>query len=285
MNFVKLEATGNDFIVIDARSQHRNWSNLAKDMCRRRLGIGADGLILIIASSKADIGMKIFNSDGSEAEACGNGFRCLAKYVIDRNIVTGLNITIETLSGLKKIEALRERNKVNWVRVSMGIPQFQLEKIPVEIELFKKKRGKIETPVFDYILKVEGRNIALSLVSMGNPHAINFISEPVSNFPISEVGPKVENHPLFPRRTNFEIARIINRNQIEARVWERGAGETLSCGSGACAIAVISKLRGFTDNNVDIILPGGILNIEWDGVGEVWLSGPAKEVFTGEWPE
>lgn len=285
MNFVKLEATGNDFIVIDARSQHRDWSNLAKDMCRRRLGIGADGLILIIASSKADIGMKIFNSDGSEAEACGNGFRCLAKYVIDRKLVTGLNITIETLSGLKKIEALRERNKANWVRVSMGIPQFQLEKIPVEIELFKKKRRKIVTPVFDYILKVEGRNIALSLVSMGNPHAINFISEPVSNFPLSEVGPKVENHPLFPRRTNFEIARIINRNQIEARVWERGAGETLSCGSGACAIAVISKLRGFTDNNVDIILPGGILNIEWDGVGEVWLSGPAKEVFTGEWPE
>lgn len=283
MNFVKFEATGNDFIIIDSRTSDENWTRLAQEMCLRRLGVGADGLILLTTSPIADIGMRIFNSDGSEAEVCGNGLRCLAKYTVDRRIISNLNFSIGTLSGIKKVETSVKMGKVNWVRVGMGVPRFQPEEIPVKVALIKKKKV-IKAPVLDYSVKVGDKKLSLSFVSMGNPHAVSFISDPVKEFPLTEIGPKVETHPIFPERVNFEIARIINSRQIEARVWERGVGETLSCGSGASAIAVIAKLKGYAENEVDITLPGGVLNVQWDGVGEVWLSGPVKEIFSGEWP-
>lgn len=284
MNFVKFEATGNDFIIIDSRTRDENWARLAQEMCLRRLGVGADGLVLLTTSSIADIGMRIFNSDGSEAEVCGNGLRCLAKYVIDREIVSTLNFSIGTLSGIKKVETSVKMGKVNWVRVGMGVPRFQPEEIPVKVELIKKKKKEvIKAPVLDYPVKIADKKLSLSFVSMGNPHAVSFISDPVKEFPLTEIGPKIEIHPFFPERVNFEIARVISHRQIEARVWERGAGETLSCGSGASAIAVIAKLKDYTESEVDITLPGGVLNIQWDGISEVWLSGPVKEVFSGEW--
>jgi diaminopimelate epimerase len=284
MKFTKLQATGNDFILIYARNVELDWPKLARDMCHRHNGIGADGLLLVIPSNTADLKMRMFNPDGSEAEVCGNGLRCFAKYVIDRGIAARQNLTVETAAGTKAIQSSISQGKVSHAKVNMGMPRFRAEDIPVLIERPQKGRGEVDiTSILDYPLNIDKRKLSLSFVSMGNPHAVSFLSQPVADFPLSEIGPQVENHPIFPERVNFEIARFLNRNKIEARVWERGAGETLSCGSGACAIAVIAKLKGYTDNEVDIILAGGTLTISWDGVGEVYLSGPVEEVFTGEW--
>jgi diaminopimelate epimerase len=284
MKFTKLQATGNDFILIYARNVELDWPKLARDMCHRHNGIGADGLLLVIPSNTADLKMRMFNPDGSEAEVCGNGLRCFAKYVIDRGIAARQNLTVETAAGTKAIQSSISQGKVSHAKVNMGMPRFRAEDIPVLIEKPQKGRGEVDiTSILDYPLNIDKRKLSLSFVSMGNPHAVSFLSQPVADFPLSEIGPQVENHPIFPERVNFEIARFLNRNKIEARVWERGAGETLSCGSGACAIAVIAKLKGYTDNEVDIILAGGTLTISWDGVGELYLSGPVEEVFTGEW--
>lgn len=286
MNFTKLQATGNDFIFVDARNMERDWSKLAREICHRYYGAGADGLILIASSNRASLKMRLFNSDGSEAEVSGNGLRCFAKYVIDRQIVAGPKITVETMSGIRTIEAAMTQGKVTHAKVNMGTPRFKAEDIPVLIDKPKKGRGEVDIKlIIDYPLTIGRRGLALSFVSMGNPHAVSFLSQPVSDFPLSVVGPQVENHRMFPERVNFEIARVLKRNKIEARVWERGAGETLSCGSGACAIAVTARNKGYIDDEIDIILKGGDLTVYWDGAGEVYLSGPVEEVFTGEWPK
>jgi diaminopimelate epimerase len=284
MKFTKLQATGNDFILLDARNMEQDWSKLARDMCHHHYGIGADGLLLVIPSKTVDLKMRMFNPDGSEAEVCGNGLRCFTKYVIDRGTVAGPNLTVETIGGTRNIQASISHGKVKQAKVNMGTPRFKAEDIPVKIDKQQQGRGKVNIkPILDYPLTIDRRKLALSFVSMGNPHAVSFVSQSVADFPLSEIGPRIENHPMFPERINFEIARVLNRSQIEARVWERGAGETLSCGSGACAIGVIAKLKGYTDNQVDIMLSGGKLSITWEGVGEVYLSGPVEEVFTGEW--
>jgi len=262
----------------------RDWQKLARDMCHRYFGAGADGIMLVITSHTASLKMRLFNSDGSEAEVSGNGLRCFAKYVIDRQIIPGPNLTVETMSGIRDIQASMSQGKVSHAKVNMGKPRFSAEDIPVIIAKPQKGRGEVDiTPILDYSLKIAAKKLNVSFVSMGNPHAVSFLSQPVADFPLSEIGPQVENHSIFPERTNFEIANVLNRNKIEARVWERGAGETLSCGSGACAIATIAKLKGYTDNEVDIMLPGGNLTITMDGAGELYLSGPVEEVFTGEW--
>ncbi len=284
MKFTKLQATGNDFILIDARNMERDWAKLARDMCHRYFGAGADGIMLVMTSHTASLKMRLFNSDGSEAEISGNGLRCFAKYAIDRKIVPGPNLTVETMAGIRTIEASLSSGKVAQAKVNMGMPRFRTEDIPALIDKSQKGRGEVDImPILDYPLNVNGKKLTLSFVSMGNPHAVNFLSQPVADFTLCEIGPQVENHPMFPQRVNFEIARVINRNKIEARVWERGAGETLSCGSGACAIAVIAKLKGYSGDKLDIMLQGGNLTVTWDGVGEVYLSGPVEEVFTGEW--
>ena len=286
MNFAKLQATGNDFIFIDARNIERDWPRLAREICHRYFGAGADGLILVATSNRASLRMRLFNSDGSEAEVSGNGLRCFAKYVIDRHMVTSPNLTVETMSGIRTIEATMSRGKVTHAKVNMGTPRFKAEDIPVLIDKPQKGRGEVDIiPIIDYPFNVGRRSLILSFVSMGNPHAVTFLSQPVVDFPLSVVGPRVENHRIFPERVNFEIARVLKRNSIEARVWERGAGETLSCGSGACAIVVTARNKGYTDDEVDIILKGGDLTVYWDGAGEVYLSGPVEEVFSGEWPK
>lgn len=268
IRFTKMQATGNDFIVVETNMNH-GWNALAKAMCERRFGIGADGIILVMPSKKADIRMRMFNPDGSEAEACGNGTRCLVRYAIDKGLVDGKEITIETLGGLRKA---RQVGKL--IQANMGKPIFKAELIPVE-----DTRDK----VMDHPLNIGGRQLSLTCLSMGNPHAVAFIDEPVEKFPLEAVGPKVERHPFFPNRVNFEIANVIGKDKIRARVWERGAGETLSCGTGACAIAVAARLHKFCNKETAVILPGGTLMIDWNGKGEVKLSGPAKQVFKGEW--
>jgi len=287
MRFSKLQATGNDFILVDARIKTAEWPRLAQAMCDRHFGVGADGLMLVQNSTSADLKMRLFNSDGSEAEVSGNGLGCFAKYAIEKGLVGNLplgaepgdlRLSVETLSGVRKVEACVSGNKVSRVEVNMGSPRFQPEQIPAQI--------KVDIiPVLNYPLAIDGRELTLCLVSMGNPHAVTFLSQVVADFPLDEIGPKVAMHPVFPERTNFEVARVLNRRKIEARVWERGVGETLACGSGASAIAVTARLLDYADNEVDIILAGGPLTVSWDGVGEVLLSGPVEEVFAGEWPE
>jgi diaminopimelate epimerase len=286
MNFTKLQATGNDFIFVDAREGERDWAELAREMCHRYLGVGADGLILVQNSGTASFKMRLFNSDGSEAEVSGNGLRCFAKYVLDRKMVAESTITVETMSGIRTVEATMSQGRVTHARVNMGIPRFRAKEIPVLIEKAQQGRDVVDImSIIDYSLEIDRRIFNLSFVSMGNPHAVMFLSRPVADFPLAEIGPKVENHRMFPERINFEIARVLKPGRIEARVWERGAGETLSCGSGACAIAVTSRIKGFTNNKVDIMLAGGELTVDWDGEGGVYLMGPVEEVFSGEWPK
>lgn len=288
MNFAKLQATGNDFVVIDARNLRRNWPDLARKMCHRHLGIGADGLILILPSKVAELKMRMFNPDGSEAHMCGNGLRCLAKYAFERRLVRERVFTVETLAGIRMLKVTLLQDKVKKVKVSMGTPAFAAENIPVAIDVQKpsdKNDDKVDiTPILDYPLKLGNTLLPVSLISMGNPHAVTFLNQPLDSYPLNEIGPKVEHHPLFPQRTNFEIARVVNEKTIEVRVWERGAGETLSCGSGACAVAVLASYKGLVrGKKVDIILRGGRLSVSRNSRGEVFLEGPVEEVFVGTW--
>ena len=280
MNFTKRQGAGNDFVLVEGREAPSDWSPLAKAVCDRHFGIGADGLLVLLPSDKANLKMRIFNPDGSEAEACGNGLRCLVKYALVKGLVSAKNaeISVETGVGVRKAR-LQNQGKKTVIQTAMGKPGFGAKELPVALEA--KKPG----PIMDYKLSLGDRELLLSLVSMGNPHAVYFGQLPVADFPLAQIGSQVEKHPLFPNRTNFEVARVLSREQIEARVWERGVGETLACGSGAGAIAVLARLHGYTENKVDIKLPGGILNVEWDGVGEVFLSGPAEIVFIGDWPD
>jgi diaminopimelate epimerase len=230
--------------------------------------------------------MRIFDADGSEAEACGNGIRCLVRYFADKNSVRSGSeeISVETVAGIRTAVVFKTAGKISKIQTSMGKPEFGNKYTPLVTE---KEAGELIdiNSVPHLPVTVGNKELCLGLVSMGNPHAVHFTDEPVSDFPLSRLGPQVEHHKAFPMRTNFEIARIINREHIESRVWERGVGETLACGSGACAITVVAQLLGHGGNKVDIKLPGGVLGVEWDGAGEVFLSGPAEPVFTGEWPD
>jgi len=286
INFTKMQATGNDFILVEASEVNQDWSRMAIAMCDRHFGVGGDGLLVVSPSDKADLRMREFNLDGSEAEACGNGLRCVAKYAAYSGLVGAgtRQILVETTAGVRRAKLYRVNGEITRIQVSMGKPRFGIKDIPVVIEPSQKETVDI-TPILDYSLTVDGKELLLNFVSMGNPHAVCFGQHPVADFPLSQLGPKVERHRIFPNRVNFEVANVINRQQIEARVWERGVGETLACGSGACAVTVAAQLHGYIGNKADIKLPGGILSVEWDGVGEVLLSGSAKVVFTGEWPE
>jgi len=279
MDFIKLQATGNDFVLIDGRRmKQRDWSALSQKMCHRHFGMGADGILLILPSRKADFYMRMFNPDGSEAEACGNGLRCAGIYAIENGLARDKEIKIETPAGIK---ILRKQGKKS-IQVDMGKPVLTPAAIPVLVE---RKGTSKAAPVIDYPLAIGKKKLELTCVSIGNPHAVFFLDQPVAEFPLAEIGPKVEHHPMFPNRINFEIVNVLSRSKLRARVWERGAGETLSCGTGACAIAVAARLKKLTGNPVDIILPGGTLSIDWDEKGDVFLSGPAEAVFTGNWKD
>ena len=285
VEFTKMHSSGNDFVVVREEDSRHSWAKLAKSMCDRRFGVGADGVLVVQPSSKADFKVRVINSDGSEAEVCGNGLICMGRYAIDEGIVEASrsDVTVETKAGVKKIELIKQGGKVKQVRVSIGRPRFRPEEIPA---LVKAEEVDDKTkPVLDYPVFAGNRKLLLNLVSMGNPHAVYFITKPVLDFPLNRLGPVVENHPLFPQRVNFEVVRLVNSKQVEARVWERGAGETMACGSGACAIAVAARLHGFVGDQVDVALPGGTLSVEWDGEGDVKLTGHPELVFTGAWIE
>jgi len=286
VKFTKMQSAGNDYVLVEGSDIHCDWPSLAIAMCDRHFGIGADSLLALLPSDKAEFQMRIFDTDGSEAEACGNGIRCLAKYVYEKGLVSSATnqILVETISGVREIKLYKEGNKLAGIQANMGKPEFRADEIPAVINPDTREVVDIKSMI-GYPVNVDGVDLLLYLVSMGNPHAIHFWQRPVSEFPLSRVGPKVENLDIFPNRVNFEVARVISPGQIESRVWERGVGETLACGSGACAITVAAQLLGFVDNKVAVKVPGGILHVDWDRKGEVLLSGPAEIVFEGQWTE
>ncbi len=286
MKFTKLQGTGNDFILVETSDEQRDWSKLALAMCERHFGIGSDGLLLLLPSGKADFRMRMFDPDGSEAEACGNGIRCLARYVYDNGMINpgADRISVETIVGIRQLKLNKANARLISIQAGMGEPVLQEREIPANISRDRERIVYINS-MLSYPVNVNGTDLLLNLVSMGNPHAVYFQKNPVADFPLSGIGPRVEHLGIFPRRTNFEVARVINRKEIEVRTWERGAGETLACGSGACAVAVAAQLHGYVDKNINIKLPGGTLQLEWDGAGEVLMTGPAETVFCGEWPD
>jgi diaminopimelate epimerase len=290
MRFTKMQGAGNDFVLVETGDMQRDWPSVAAAICDRHYGVGADGLLLLIPSQVADFRMRIFNADGSEASACGNGLRCLVKHFIDKNSPgsefkeLSRDISVETTNGIRRARVHSNTGKALEIQTSMGEPRIGIKNSPAVIV----GRGE---DIFDiksqmgYTITVGNKELLVSLVSMGNKHAVYFVQGSVSDFPLSEIGPKVEQNEVFPDRVNFEIAKVISHDKIEARVWESGVGETLACGSGACAITVAARLLGYVDARVSVQLPGGILRVEWDRAGEVLLSGPAETVFSGEWPE
>ena len=279
MKFTKMEGAGNDYVYIDARAQVQDWPELSRRMSDRHFGVGSDGLILIANSDVADLKMVMFNADGSQGEMCGNGIRCFAKYAIEREIATPSTdgLSVETLAGIRTVRPTYDGERITGAQVAMGAPILEPAEVPVSLE------QEMPPPVLGYPFEMDGYDLPLSFVSMGNPHAVTFMEQPVADFPLHTVGPRVEHHRIFPRRVNFEIVNIDGPGKLTARVWERGSGETLACGTGACAIAVAARLSGHCGDEVDITLPGGTLRIHWDGSGEVTMEGPATEVFSGEW--
>jgi diaminopimelate epimerase len=279
-DFWKLHGTGNDFVVVEPRQLDADWPAVARAVCDRHFGVGADGLILVMPSDVADRRMAIYNADGSDGVMCGNGVRCFVKFLHDRGVVPAGDgpVTIETGVGvLQAMTTLDGDGKVARVRVAMGVPALEPAALGVQIEQ--------AAPVLDLPLKAANEALSLTLVSMGNPHAVQFIDGPPADYELARIGPAVERHGLFANRTNFEVVRVVDRSTVEMRVWERGVGETLACGSGACAAAVASRLHGRVDDRVEVRLPGGSLNIEWDGSGEASLEGPAAFVFASRWGE
>ena len=286
MKFTKMHGAGNDYLYIDARDHDdfsTDWSQLSRSMSDRHFGVGSDGIILIEDSGIADLKMRMFNADGSESEMCGNGIRCFAKYAIDRGLATSGadGIEVETLAGIRTVVPIYDGDRITGARVAMGEPLLEPGAVPVILD---PASGYPKGPVTGYPLAVDSLELILSFVSMGNPHAITFIDQPVGEFPLHTIGPMVEHHSMFPNRVNFETVNITGPGAMTARVWERGSGETMACGTGACAIAVAARLLGIADGRVDITLPGGTLSIDWDGEGEVYLEGPAEEIFSGKWP-
>jgi len=278
INFVKMHGLGNDFILIDCLNKSLGdslfLSYLAKKLCDRNFGIGADGLLLILPSSKADLRMRIFNYDGSEAQMCGNGIRCFAKYAYENKLVSKIKFTVETLAGIITPELIFKDKEISGIKVDMGTPKLRKKEIPMT--------GKDAPTVVDETLKINSeQTFKVTCVSIGNPHCIVFVDD-VQSIQVDEIGPKIENHPLFPEKTNVEFIQVLNKQEINFRVWERGVGETLACGTGACAALVASVLNKKTDREATIHLPGGDLDIRWANDEHIYMTGPAELVFRGE---
>ncbi|WP_068775160.1 diaminopimelate epimerase [Paenibacillus sp. FJAT-26967] len=274
MEFTKMNGLGNDFVVISGYSElPENVSQLAVKWCNRFFGIGADGLVFILPSDRADVQMRIINSDGTEAEQCGNAVRCVAKYVYDRDENKRAAITVETLgAGVQEVQVEGESGKASAIRVDMGEPVLRGLEVPSTIDA---------DVVLNEPVEVDGVTFHFTAVSMGNPHCIIYV-EDAPNFDLGEWGPKLEKHPLFPNRTNVEFVTVRSREYADMRVWERGAGPTLACGTGACATLVASVLNGHTERTAVISLKGGELGIEWnEGNNRVYMTGPAEEVYRG----
>ena len=277
MRFTKMQGLGNDYVYVNCFEETvAHPSDTAVQVSDRHFGIGADGLILIKPSEKADFEMEMYNADGSRGEMCGNGIRCVAKYVYDYGLTDQTHISIETLGGIKYLDLIVEEGRVRLVKVDMGSPVLEAEQIPI-IGLGSR--------VLDELIRVDDMEYRITGVSMGNPHGVVFL-EDVKNLEIEKIGPLFEHHECFPNRINTEFVHVLDRHTAEMRVWERGSGETLACGTGACAVAVACVLNGFTEEEVTVKLLGGDLQIRWDReTDRVYMTGPAEVVFDGEWPE
>jgi len=278
MDFVKMHGLGNDFVFIeDKTGQDKDYTALARAMCNRHTGIGADGLIVIVDSRVADVRMRIINSDGSEAEMCGNGIRCFAKYVYDSGIIEKKQFTVETPAGIMEPEiTVGADNKAKLITINMGRPSFNRSEIPME---------GADGRVLNEDLCVDGENWKITSLLMGVPHTVTYVDD-VDTVDIEKIGPLFEKHEAFPKHTNINFAQQMDDRTVKVRTWERGAGATLACGTGSCSVAVASFLNGRTGREVDIQLPLGTLHIEYrEEDGNVYMTGPAAVSFTGTWPD
>lgn len=277
MRFTKMQGCGNDYIYVDCFRQPmpHDPPGLSRAVSDRHFGVGGDGLILVCPSDKADARMRMYNADGSESEMCGNGIRCVAKFVYDRGLVRKSPLTIETGRGVLTLELQLSGGTVRQVRVDMGEPILQAECIPTTLT---------GNPPLETALLIGEETLPVTCVSMGNPHCIAFVDE-ITDAHVLGLGPKIERHAAFPRRVNVEFVRVNRPDDVTMRVWERGSGETLACGTGACAVAVAGHLTGRTQRRLTVHLLGGDLQLYWSEVdNRVYMTGPAVEVFSGEWP-
>ena len=282
VEFAKLHGAGNDYIAIDGRGVDRDWGALSKEMSLLAFGVGSDGIVLVQDSEVAQIRMRVYNPDGSEAEMSGNGIRLFSKFVIDRKIALPAEdgMTVETGGGVRTVWPTMEGDKMIAAKVAMGIPTF----VPSEIPVDTMQTGDLDI-IKKFPIQAGDRELEVTCLAVGNPHAVVVMEESVEDFPLVEVGPHVESHKLFPNRINFEIVNVISRSKIRARIFERGAGETMSSGTGSTASAAAARSHGLVDDAVDVVVDGGVLKISWDEKGEAFLEGPAVEVFTGVWPD
>ncbi len=274
MRFTKMEGLGNDYVYINCFKEHvKNPGELAVKISDRHFGVGGDGMILIKPSEKADFTMDMYNADGTQAEMCGNGIRCVGKYVYDYGLTDKTSISVETLAGIKYLDLKVENGKVSMVTVDMGSPIMNAADVPV-----KSDKGQ----VVNERITVDGVDYYMTCVSMGNPHAVMFVDD-TDSFPLEKIGPLFENNPVFPNRVNAEFVQILDRKTVKMRVWERGTGETLACGTGSCATAVACVLNNKTDNELTVKLLGGDLIIRYDRENnKIYMTGPARVVFDGE---
>ena len=278
MKFTKMHGLGNDYVYVSTFDQPapRDPAGLAVAVSDRHFGIGADGLIMIMPSDRANARMRMFNADGSEGEMCGNGVRCVAKYIFDHGIVKERQAKIETGRGILTLDLEVSDGKAERVRVDMGTPILAADEIPTLLP----GKPPVEVPV-----EAGGQTFAVTAVSMGNPHAVIFVDD-VAAVPLATVGPLLERHPSFPKRVNVHFVEVKSKGEVTMRTWERGSGVTLACGTGACAVCVAGVLTGRTESRVLAHLPGGDLELEWAGDGQpVFMTGPATEVYSGDWPE
>lgn len=297
MKFTKMEGLGNDYVYVNCfREKVENPSELAKKISDRHFGIGSDGLILIKPSETADFTMEMYNADGSQSEMCGNGIRCVGKYVYDYGLTDKTSITVETLAGIKYLDFKIADGKVNMVTVNMGEPILAPQDVPVSVEEIMKNCIAVnEFPekiieadirdagmIKDCPVRIAGKKWNITCVSMGNPHCVTFVND-TDSFPLEEIGPQFETNSIFPNRVNAEFVQIVNRKYAKMRVWERGSGETLACGTGTCASVVAAILNGLTEDEVTVRLLGGELIIKWDRESNmVYMTGPARVVFDGD---
>lgn len=276
MKFTKMHGLGNDYVYVNAFEEHiENPNELAKQISDRHFGVGSDGLVLIAPSSVADFQMLMYNADGSQGDMCGNASRCVAKYVYDRGMTDKTVVTLETLAGIKVLHMTLKDGKVDTVRVDMGEPVLDCENVPCLLGKGIVRKAKIEA--LDRVFEI-------TPVSTGNPHGVVFLDEPVEEFDLNRYGPVLERHPAFPKKANIEFVNVIARDRLRMRVWERGSGITMACGTGSCAVLVAANLCGLADRKATIVLDGGELVDEWDETtGHVFMNGPATHVFDGEY--
>ncbi len=278
MRFTKMHGIGNDYVYVSTFDQKApaDPAKLAVAVSDRHFGIGGDGLILIMPSERANARMRMFNADGSEGEMCGTGVRCVAKFLYDHGLARHESVTIETGRGVLALALELEGGKARRVRVDMGAPILEADRIPTRLP---------GDPPVDVPIEVGGLELKLTAVSMGNPHAVIFVPD-IASFALESLGPRIEHHPAFPRRVNVHIVEVINPSEVRMRTWERGSGITLACGTGACAVCVAGVLTGRTERNLLAHLPGGDLELSWpDDRSSVFMTGAATEVFSGEWPD